>query len=102
MATVSRFSAVAQIGPIKITGFIAWIMWLLVHLVYIVGFRSRLTTVISWLTAFFSRGRGQLAITEQQVDARRAMFYFTAPEASVDVTAPEPESATRPVQDIRA
>ncbi|OLT36605.1 NADH dehydrogenase [Rhodococcus sp. CUA-806] len=102
MATVSRFSAVAQIGPIKITGFIAWIMWLLVHLLYIVGFRSRLTTVISWLTAFFSRGRGQLAITEQQVDARRAMFYFTAPEASVDVTAPEPESATRPVQDIRA
>ena len=102
MATVSRFSAIAQIGPIKITGFIAWIMWLLVHLVYIVGFRSRLTTVISWLTAFFSRGRGQLAITEQQVDARRAMFYFTAPEASVDVTAPEPESATRPVQDIRA
>ncbi len=103
MATVSRFSAVAQVGPIKVTGFIAWTMWLLVHLVYIVGFRSRLTTVISWLTAFFSRGRGQLAITEQQVDARRAMFYFTAPEAAgVEVTAPEPESATRPLQDIPA
>ncbi|MET0317037.1 MAG: NAD(P)/FAD-dependent oxidoreductase, partial [Rhodococcus fascians] len=42
MATVSRFSAVAQVGPIKITGFIAWVMWLLVHLLYIVGFRSRL------------------------------------------------------------
>ncbi|WP_072804784.1 NAD(P)/FAD-dependent oxidoreductase [Rhodococcoides yunnanense] len=98
MATVSRFSAVAQVGPIKVTGFIAWVMWLLVHLLYIVGFRSRLTTVISWLTAFFSRGRGQLAITEQQVDARRAMVYFTAPEPA---TAPEPESATRPLQESR-
>ena len=103
MATVSRFSAVAQVGPIKITGFIAWVMWLLVHLLYIVGFRSRLTTVISWLTAFFSRSRGQLAITEQQVDARRAMVYFTAePVAAPDVTAPEPESATRPLQESRA
>ncbi|MBX5334285.1 NAD(P)/FAD-dependent oxidoreductase [Rhodococcus fascians] len=93
MATVSRFSAVAQVGPIKITGFIAWMMWLLVHLVYIVGFRSRLTTVISWLTAFFSRGRGQLAMTEQQVDARAAMVYFNAPEPAapgVEATAPEP------------
>ncbi|OZD09931.1 hypothetical protein CH253_12900, partial [Rhodococcus sp. 06-156-3C] len=66
--------------------------------------RSRLTTVISWLTAFFSRGRGQLAMTEQQVDARRAMFYFTAPEtpgSDAPVTAPEPESATRPLQDSR-
>ncbi|WP_338888265.1 NAD(P)/FAD-dependent oxidoreductase [Rhodococcus sovatensis] len=98
MATVSRFSAVAQVGPIKVTGFIAWVMWLLVHLLYIVGFRSRLTTVISWLTAFFSKSRGQLAITEQQVDARRAMFYFTAGEP---VTAPEPESATRPLQASR-
>ncbi|MGB3372772.1 MAG: NAD(P)/FAD-dependent oxidoreductase [Rhodococcus sp. (in: high G+C Gram-positive bacteria)] len=98
MATVSRFSAVAQVGPIKITGFIAWVTWLLVHLLYIVGFRSRLTTVISWLTAFFSRNRGQLAITEQQVDARRAMFYFTAGEP---VTAPEPESATHPLQASR-
>jgi NADH dehydrogenase len=56
MASVSRFSAFAQVGPIKITGFIAWVMWLLVHLLYIVGFHSRLTAVISWLTAFVSRG----------------------------------------------
>ncbi len=89
MATVSRFSAVAQVGPIKITGFIAWIMWLLVHLLYIVGFRSRLTTVISWLTAFFSRGRGQLAMTEQQVDARRAMCYTTSGFASPSIEAIE-------------
>lgn len=104
MATVSRFSAVAQVGPIKVTGFVAWMMWLLVHLVYIVGFRSRLTTVISWLTAFFSRGRGQLAMTEQQVDARAAMVRFNAPDpsdAGIEVTAPDPKSVTRPLQGTR-
>ncbi|OZE37531.1 MULTISPECIES: NAD(P)/FAD-dependent oxidoreductase [unclassified Rhodococcus (in: high G+C Gram-positive bacteria)] len=105
MATVSRFSAVAQVGPIKITGFIAWVMWLLVHLLYIVGFRSRLTTVISWLTAFFSKGRGQLAVTEQQVEARAAMVYFNAPntsDAGIAVTAPEPALAAHTLQATRA
>src|SRR5215211_7702322 len=49
MATVSRFSAVADIGKLKFSGFIAWVLWLVVHLMYIVGFKSRFTTVFHWL-----------------------------------------------------
>ena len=45
MATISRFSAVASIGKIRLSGFIAWVMWLAVHLVYIIGFKSRITTL---------------------------------------------------------
>ncbi|MBM7416487.1 MULTISPECIES: NAD(P)/FAD-dependent oxidoreductase [Nocardiaceae] len=73
MATVTRFSAVAQVGPVKITGFLAWLMWLAVHLVYIVGFKSRLTTVFNWTWTFLGRARTQLTVTQQQMHARTAL-----------------------------
>jgi NADH dehydrogenase len=71
MATVSRFSAVAKVGRLELSGFVAWVAWLLLHLVYLVGFRSKLTTVISWTTTFFTMNRGQLTITERQTRAHK-------------------------------
>jgi NADH dehydrogenase len=70
MATVSRFSAVAKIGPLEFSGFIAWLMWLVLHLVYLVGFKTKLSTLLSWTVTFLSTRRGQLTITEQQAFAR--------------------------------
>jgi NADH:ubiquinone reductase (H+-translocating) len=66
MATVSRFSAVAKIGRLEIGGFAAWVAWLLLHLVYLVGFKSKITTLISWTTTFLTTNRGQLTITGRQ------------------------------------
>ena len=79
MATIARFSAVAKIPvpgtsrSIELTGFVAWIGWLVLHLIYLVGFRNRFTTLVDWLFAFTTRSRTQLAITEQQVFARNAI-----------------------------
>ncbi len=73
MATVSRFNAVAKVGKLEFGGFIAWLMWLALHLYYLVGYRSRITTVISWFVTFLGRGRAQMASTEQQVFARLAI-----------------------------
>jgi len=70
MATVSRFSAVARIGRIEFGGFIAWLAWLMLHLIYLVGFRRKLTTLVSWTVTFLSTQRGNLTITEQQGYAR--------------------------------
>jgi NADH:ubiquinone reductase (H+-translocating) len=70
MATVSRFSAVAKIGPLEFGGFIAWLCWLVLHLVYLVGFRRKITTLLSWTVTFLSTQRGNLTITEQQGYAR--------------------------------
>jgi NADH dehydrogenase len=70
MATVSRFSAVAKIGPVEFGGFIAWLAWLVLHLVYLVGFKTKVTTLLSWTVTFLSRARGNLTITEQQAYAR--------------------------------
>src|SRR3984885_13184741 len=70
MATISRFSAVAQVGKLEFGGFIAWLAWLGLHLLYLVGFKNRFTTVIAWFITFLGRSRGQMAITSQMIYAR--------------------------------
>ncbi|GAA3039933.1 NAD(P)/FAD-dependent oxidoreductase [Gordonia defluvii] len=86
MATISRYAAVMQV-PLPFTkkkfeteGYFAWLGWLALHLVYLVGFRNRLNTFINWFFAFTTRGRTQLAVTEQQVYARTAMGALSALE----------------------
>lgn len=73
MATISRFKAVASIGSIKLTGFVAWLMWLAVHLVYITGFKNRITAVLHWLVSFLGRGRSERTTTLQQIFGRSAL-----------------------------
>jgi NADH dehydrogenase len=73
MATVSRFRAVALIGKIRVTGFIAWLIWLAVHLFYITGFKNRVTAVLHWFVSFLGRGRSERTATEQQIFARNAL-----------------------------
>jgi NADH:ubiquinone reductase (H+-translocating) len=83
MATVSRFSAVAKVGPIEFGGFIAWLAWLVLHLVYLVGFKTKITTLLSWTVTFLSRARGNLTITEQQAYARTRIEELKEIAASV-------------------
>jgi NADH dehydrogenase len=59
MATISRFRAVASIGPLRFGGFIAWVLWLIIHVMYLVGFKNRVTTVLHWAVSFLGRGRSQ-------------------------------------------
>jgi NADH dehydrogenase len=73
MATISRFSAVASIGRLRFSGFFAWVLWLGIHLVYIIGFKHRITTLLHWAVSFLGRGRSERVATEQQVFGRRAM-----------------------------
>ena len=73
MATVSRFHAVASIKSLRFAGFIAWLMWLALHLFYIVGFKSRVTTLLHWTVSFLGRGRSERTTTLQQVFARQAL-----------------------------
>jgi NADH dehydrogenase len=75
MATVSRFSAVAKVGRLEFGGFVAWLAWLLLHLVYLVGFKSKLTTATSWAATFLTMSRGQLTITERQAHIKRVVEH---------------------------
>ncbi|WP_241031457.1 NAD(P)/FAD-dependent oxidoreductase [Rhodococcus koreensis] len=73
MATISRFNAVVKVGGVELAGLLAWILWLAVHVVYVVGFRSRLSTLMSWTWTFLGSWRGQLTVTDQQVLARNVL-----------------------------
>jgi NADH dehydrogenase len=84
MATVSRYSAVAKIGRIEFSGYIAWLAWLFLHLIYLVGFKARLTTALSWIGTFIGSHRGQLTITEQQAYARTRIEQLEEIAASVE------------------
>jgi NADH dehydrogenase len=70
MATISRFRAVVSVGRVRVAGFVGWVMWLVVHLVFLTGFKNRFAAVLNWAVAFLGRGRRQRTITEQQVFAR--------------------------------
>ncbi|HST82500.1 MAG TPA: NAD(P)/FAD-dependent oxidoreductase [Kineosporiaceae bacterium] len=90
MATVSRFHAVASVGSrVRLAGFIAWLMWLAVHIVYLIGFKNRVTTLMHWAVTFIGRGRSERVATEQQVFARMALAREktatdAAEEANID------------------
>src|SRR5829696_8632958 len=64
LATIGRAAAVADIKGVKISGFLAWMTWLVVHLFYLVGFQNRLLVLIRWSIGFATRGRGTRLITE--------------------------------------
>ena len=70
MATISRFSAVAQVGKLEFAGFFAWLAWLVLHLYYLVGHRNRIAALFAWGMSFLGRTRGQMAITSQMIYAR--------------------------------
>ena len=73
MATISRFDAVAMVGKLRISGLIAWLMWLGVHLIYLTGFKNQVTALLHWAVTFLSNDRSERTATEQQIFARTAI-----------------------------
>src|SRR3954470_2527685 len=70
LATIGRFRAVLQVGPVRVTGLAGWLAWLVIHLTFLTGFKNRLATLASRTIAFLGRGRSQRTITEPQALAR--------------------------------
>jgi NADH dehydrogenase len=68
LATIGRARAVAEIKRLKLSGSIAWLTWLGVHLWYLIGFQNRLLVLIRWLFSFATRGRGARLITGQTTE----------------------------------
>jgi len=66
LATIGRSKAVADVKGIHISGFPAWVTWLVVHLFYLIGFQNRLLVVTRWTFSFITRGRGARLISESR------------------------------------
>ena len=63
LATIGRAAAVADVKGVKLSGFVAWMTWLVVHIFYLVGFQNRVLVLIRWSVGFATRGRGTRLIT---------------------------------------
>jgi NADH dehydrogenase len=63
LATVGRSFAIAQIGRTRFSGLLAWLIWSLVHILYLIGFRNRLIVMLEWTWAYFTHQRGARLIT---------------------------------------
>ncbi len=93
MATISRFRAVASVKTIRLSGFVAWLAWLAVHLVYLTAFKNRFTALVHWAVSFLGRGRSERTSTRQQVVARTGLQRLdqvagAAPEATRAAVSP--------------
>jgi NADH dehydrogenase len=63
LATIGRAAAVAQIGKIHISGYFAWLAWLFIHIMFLIGFRNRLIVMIQWAWSYLTYERGARLIT---------------------------------------
>ena len=72
LATIGRASAVADVRGLRLSGFVAWMTWLLVHLWYLVGFQNRLVVIIRWSFSFVTHGRSARLITAQATESPSA------------------------------
>ena len=66
MATIGRSKAIAQTGNFKVNGFLAWLIWLFIHILYLTGFKNRLFVVMQWGWSYFSFKRGARLIVGKQ------------------------------------
>jgi NADH:ubiquinone reductase (H+-translocating) len=66
LATIGRSAGIAQFGKIHISGFIAWLSWLFVHVFFLIGFRNRILVLIQWAWSYFTYERGARLITGDQ------------------------------------
>jgi NADH:quinone reductase (non-electrogenic) len=73
LAAVSRYYAIGERRNVRVWGFTGWLFWLVVHLVFLTGFKNRVSALFHWAISFFGRSRPERTITAQQVFARRAL-----------------------------
>jgi len=63
LATIGRNKAVAEFGKLHVSGFVAWFVWVFVHLMYLVEFENRLLVLVEWVYNYITRNRGARLIT---------------------------------------
>src|SRR4029453_6931776 len=66
LATIGRARAVAEVRRLRLSGLVAWVVWLVVHIWYLIGFQSRVVVIVRWAYSFLAPGRGARIILEPE------------------------------------
>jgi NADH dehydrogenase len=69
MATIGRANAIADFGFLRVSGFMGWLTWLFVHILFLIGFRNRLSVLLQWAAAYLTYQRSVRLITRNQGDS---------------------------------
>ncbi len=93
MATIGRTKAIAEAAGFKFKGFIAWMMWLFLHVFFLIGFRNRLAVMFSWFWAYLTRERSARLITGDADEMQDAMQFLDARASGADAK-PKPKRKT--------
>jgi NADH:ubiquinone reductase (H+-translocating) len=99
MATIGRNRAIAEIGGFKFRGFIAWLMWLFLHVFFLIGFRNRLAVMSDWFWAYMTRERSARLITGDADDMRAATRFLEARSVATS-SGGDLQAAPRPRQGV--
>jgi NADH dehydrogenase len=91
LATIGRAAAVADLGRLRLWGFLAWVAWLFIHIFFLIGFRNRVLVLIQWAWLYFTYQRGARLITGEP-EAR-----MPRPPPTGDVSSPSESKAALPV-----
>ncbi len=95
MATIGRNKAVVDANGFHFTGFIAWMMWLFLHVFFLIGFRNRIIVMMEWFWAYLTRERSARLITGDADELRNALLFLEG-EASVTILDdPDPKTGSR-------
>jgi NADH dehydrogenase len=98
MATIGRNKAIVEAGRFKLTGFIAWLAWLFVHIISLIGFRNRLSVMTEWFWAYLTRERSARLITGDAEELRDALRFLEAkPQAEISTAKKKKKSETTSV-----
>jgi NADH dehydrogenase len=97
LATIGRHRAIADFGFIRVTGYLAWVLWLFVHILYLAGFRNRVSVLVQWAYAYFTYQRGMRLITNyaRQWEGTTVVGgnYLAAPDQAPATPAKQREAA---------
>lgn len=105
MATIGRAKAVAQIGKIEISGFIAWLAWCFIHILYLISFKNKLLVMLQWMYLYISGARTErLIMTPIFLKKAYSDWYNTFVNslyAKHEVKTPPKPLSERDIKDIR-
>ena len=80
MATIGRSKAIADVWGLKMTGFVAWVFWLFLHVFFLIGFRNRIVVMMEWAWAYLTRERSARLITGDAHELRNAILFIEGEE----------------------
>jgi NADH dehydrogenase len=90
LATIGRHSAIADLGWIRLTGSVAWLLWGVVHILFLIGFRNRMAVFLNWIWAWLTYGRGARLITGDTIS------LVAAAKRAPCATPEKPDPSARP------